>query len=101
MTIEVEGPDGAVIEFPEGTAPDTIKQVMGKHYAPPSTLADVGESAVRGFNKGLADLAMLPLRTSAWLTGTQGKGFEGLGEQALSPYLNQPEPKTAAGKYAR
>ncbi len=33
--IEVEGPDGTVIEFPEGTAPETIKGVMAKRY--PST----------------------------------------------------------------
>lgn len=30
--IEVEGPDGVVIEFPEGTSPDVIKGVMAKRY---------------------------------------------------------------------
>ncbi len=30
--IEVEGPDGTVIEFPEGTPPETIKAVMAKQY---------------------------------------------------------------------
>ncbi len=30
--IEVEGPDGTVIEFPEGTSPETIKGVMAKRY---------------------------------------------------------------------
>ncbi len=30
--IEVEGPDGTVIEFPDDTPPDTIKGVMAKHY---------------------------------------------------------------------
>ncbi len=34
--IEVEGPDGTVIEFPEGTAPETIKGVMAKQYPAPS-----------------------------------------------------------------
>ncbi len=34
--IEVEGPDGTVIEFPEGTPPETIKSVMAKQY--PSTV---------------------------------------------------------------
>jgi hypothetical protein len=33
--IEVEGPDGTVIEFPEGTAPDVIKGVMQKRYGAP------------------------------------------------------------------
>jgi hypothetical protein len=32
MTIEVEGPDGAVIEFPDNTSQDTIRGVMAKRY---------------------------------------------------------------------
>lgn len=32
MAIEVEGPDGAVIEFPDGTGGDIIKGVMAKRY---------------------------------------------------------------------
>jgi hypothetical protein len=32
MPVEVEGPDGTVIEFPDGTAPETIKGVMAKRY---------------------------------------------------------------------
>lgn len=32
MPIEVEGPDGVVIEFPDDTPPDTIKGVMAKRY---------------------------------------------------------------------
>ena len=30
--IEIEAPDGSVVEFPEGTADDVIKQVMLKNY---------------------------------------------------------------------
>ena len=37
MTIEVEGPDGAVHEFPDGTSTDVIKSVMVKHYGAPKT----------------------------------------------------------------
>lgn len=33
MPIEVEGPDGAVIEFPDGTPPATMQAAMRKHYA--------------------------------------------------------------------
>lgn len=33
MPIEVEGPDGKVIEFPDDTAPETMKAVLAKHYA--------------------------------------------------------------------
>jgi hypothetical protein len=32
MAIEVEGPDGAVIEFPDDTLPDVIKGAMAKRY---------------------------------------------------------------------
>lgn len=33
MSIEVEGPDGAINEFPDGTAPEIIKGAMSKRYA--------------------------------------------------------------------
>lgn len=32
MSITVEGPDGAVHEFPEGTSPDVIKRVLDRRY---------------------------------------------------------------------
>ena len=35
MTIEVELPDGTVIEFPDGTAPDVIKGVLSKQFGGP------------------------------------------------------------------
>lgn len=103
--------DAALIEQLErSTAPPAARRpvtdpaLLEQLDAPLSTAetaADVGESTVRGFNRGVANLAMLPLRASAWLTGTQGRGFAGAGEQLLSPYLNQPEPETRAGRYAQ
>jgi len=33
MAIEVEGPDGSIHEFPDGTTPDVIKGVMSKRYS--------------------------------------------------------------------
>lgn len=35
MAIIVEGPDGAEIEFPDDTPPETIKAAMSKHYGAP------------------------------------------------------------------
>lgn len=35
--LEVEGPDGTIIEFPEGTDQTTIKRVMAKRYGAPMT----------------------------------------------------------------
>ena len=36
MAITVQGPDGAEIEFPDGTPPTVMKQAMAKHYGGPS-----------------------------------------------------------------
>lgn len=41
MAIEVEGPDGAVIEFPQGTDNATIQKAMAKHYGAPKAAAAV------------------------------------------------------------
>lgn len=32
MTIEVQGPDGAIVEFPDGTPPAAMQQAMAQHY---------------------------------------------------------------------
>ena len=37
MSTQVKGPDGVLIDFPEGTSPDTMRQVMAKRYGGPST----------------------------------------------------------------
>lgn len=36
MTITVEGPDGAIHEFPDGISQDVIKGAMAKHYGSPT-----------------------------------------------------------------
>lgn len=36
MAIEVEGPDGSVVEFPDGTSHDVIKGAMAKHFGSPT-----------------------------------------------------------------
>lgn len=40
MPIMVEGPDGARIEFPDGTSPDTMRDAMRKHYGFKEPAAD-------------------------------------------------------------
>jgi hypothetical protein len=59
MAIEIEGPDGAVIEFPDGTATDVIKGVMAKRYAPKKeatgNLAALAEGAAQGVTFGFSD----------------------------------------------
>ena len=59
MAIEVEGPDGVVIEFPEGTAHETIKSVMAKRYekppeAPKKAGMFSGDYSPRSLAKGVA-----------------------------------------------
>lgn len=55
--IEVEGPDGSVAEFPDGTSPDIIKQAMQKRYSPPQEgVGGWRDSPVGGFVRGLRDL---------------------------------------------
>lgn len=36
MVMEVEGPDGSVVEFPDGISQDVIKGAMAKHYGSPT-----------------------------------------------------------------
>jgi hypothetical protein len=46
MAITVEGPDGAQIEFPDGTAPAVMQKAMAAHYEKPSfanKVADYGK----------------------------------------------------------
>jgi len=40
MPIEVESPDGAIVEFPDGTPPETIKQVMRRQFGGPGSPAE-------------------------------------------------------------
>jgi hypothetical protein len=36
MPIRVQGPDGATVEFPDGTAPDVMQKAMQAHYGAPT-----------------------------------------------------------------
>lgn len=93
--IEVEGPDGTIIEFPEGTSPDVIKGVMQKQFGGPSAPAAAQPSAPNmpkvnnsfsaatgglqsgsmfGFDDEIAGLMLSPIEaTKNWW---QGKGFD-------------------------
>lgn len=77
-----------------------------------SVVGDVGESAVRGFNKGLVGLATLPYEGVRYLLD-QGVTIPGIGTASpgiklpaaedmplYRPFLKQPEPQTAAGRFA-
>lgn len=65
---------------------------------------DIGEQAVRGFNKGLANVVTAPYRAVDWVgEKISGGGFlPDVGTMPLyRTYLNQPEAATAPGRYAQ
>ena len=62
--IEVETPDGTIIEFPDGTDNQTIKSVLAKQFAPtasqseqPGKLQSIGAGAVQGIGDVMGTLA--------------------------------------------
>lgn len=63
--IEVELPDGAVIEFPDGTSPETIKAVLGKGIPKkeaPGFLGSAIHGAAQGLTFGFGDEMKAALR---------------------------------------
>jgi hypothetical protein len=72
MSIEVEGPDGVILEFPDGTSRETMAKAMAKRYpkggakAKPAPKASE-PSAVASFGKGLLSGAANALLTPAEL----------------------------------
>lgn len=82
MTITVEGPDGAVHEFPDGISQDVIKGAMAKHYGSPTPqqqtdAMSVPEKFGRGTAYGL-------LNGADGVVNTLGKSIEGADPQKLA-----------------
>jgi len=110
MAIEVEGPDGTIVEFPDGTTPDIMKSAMAKRFKPPTTTAEtVGDVAMQvpsGISRGLVSTLTAPYRALDWagekLTGT---GFLPDADKMsmYRPYIGDqsPQPQTDAGRYGR
>lgn len=83
MAIEVEAPNGDIIEFPNGTPPATIKKVMAARYGGPKggkkpapKKAGAVETALSGFRTGLQDVMSnipSPLNYIAELTTPKNK----------------------------
>ena len=71
MTIQVQAPDGSVVDFPDGTPDDVMARAMQETFGAPSAqpaaaepsswAGDVMKSAGTGVVRGLAETAMLPV----------------------------------------
>lgn len=108
-TFEITSPTGKKyrVTAPEGaTADDALNRIRRQEQGKPEeptlgeTAADVARQGVGGLSKAITETAMAPLNLSAWATGTQGRGFQGIAQEALSPWLEQPDAETTAGRYA-
>lgn len=91
MAIEVQGPDGAVHEFPDGTSPGVIKAAMAKRYGapkgPPKKGFDVNPAS--RYMKSQGDLAR---------GGLEAMQNAGSGRGPVSAMLpNDPAFKTLGG----
>lgn len=69
-----------------------------------SVLADVGDQALRGINKGIVGTVTAPYGLLDWLLETGSGGRIGLPDRSemslYKPYLNKPEAATQAGRLA-
>lgn len=86
--IQIEAPDGSIIEFPDGTPDNVIEQVMANEYGGPSQelstggyMADILKSAGAGFGRGavaalgmVGDAQEMVGNASAGLAGMLGAG---------------------------
>lgn len=88
MTMEVEGPDGSVVEFPDGTSHEVIKGAMAKHFGAPTPkpvltpqqqtdAMSVPEKFGRGAAYGV-------LNGAEGVVSTLGKSVEGADPQKLA-----------------
>lgn len=120
MTITVRAPNGASVEFPDGTDAATIEGVMRESFGGPpqrkpaatvaETMGDMGMSALRGFNKQLTNIATAPF----WMAQQEADRRLAAGEQSVTGlfpdklpdalvgggYMEPPKPQTTAGRYA-
>lgn len=67
MTIEIQAPDGSIVEFPDGTPDDVMTRAMQERFGgqssqePSSWFGDVAKSAGSGIVRGAAETLMFPV----------------------------------------
>lgn len=110
MPIQVQGPDGQIIEFPDGTADAVMERAMREFYGGPDFSNVQGNAdtvAADGWQPGFArDVAMGGRSTLQGIGGTLGLVTDPLarmaglpsareGFSALADTLNLPRPQTS------
>jgi hypothetical protein len=110
MPINVEGPDGVVVEFPDDTPPTVMRDAMRKKFGfteqpKPDVAVDAAKGLGYGFNEGLdATLNMLsaPIRAPInAISGAMGYG-EAIPELNAARRFNVAGPaETTAGRTAQ
>ena len=89
--IEVELPNGQIVEFPDNTADDVIKSALGKYAksnkpAPDGSLPLVGPNAgtIEPYQQSLFERAMTSVRGSGVIPGSNIQDFRSVGAAARS-----------------
>lgn len=118
--IEIEGPDGVIYEFPEGTSEDTMRTALMQVYGQPQQpspdpgIFDYAAQAGAGSQSGIASMLGFPVDAVNSAIGGVGE-LTGLWETADRPFLGSemindwmapiradvPEPSTAGLRMAR
>lgn len=85
--IEVALPDGRIIEFPDGTPPETMKAVAAKAAGPAKPRTNLAEQVGTGISEGVAGMLGLPVDA---VTGMFNRRVEGVRQNAREH--GKPEP---------
>lgn len=89
--IEVEAPDGTVVEFPDNTPKEVMTSVMAKSFpkpkGPPSVAEDIAKTVPAGLVRGVTGLVGFPGTVQGWI----GKGVNEVGEKLGFNRVNLPE----------
>lgn len=81
MAVEVEAPDGSIVEFPDGTPPDVMKSAMQKKFKPISKFNGYVRSALSGATLGFNDEIEAGVKTGFGFVGDYDKTVKGIRDE--------------------
>jgi len=98
MPIEVEGPDGAILEFPDGTSRETMRAAMAKRYGSKSNPA-LEKLAQQGFQMANIGTQMVQQRLGTKPKMSRGQALVSGVERGVAPigqFVEKYNPVLAA-----